>query len=92
MLSVTWVAREGEAERVAAILRRMVPLSRAEPGCVAYVVSRVADDPRRFLLFEEYADEAALQAHSDSDHFRHHVLGEALPLLERRERLRCVPL
>src|SRR5436190_19249072 len=92
VLAVTWVARAGEEERVAAILRQMVPLTRAEPGCVAYAAHRAADEPRRFFLFEEYVDEAALQAHSDSEHFRRHVLGEAVPLLERRERLSYVPL
>lgn len=92
VLAVTWIAKPGEEEAVADVLRRMVPLAQAEPGCVHYYAHRAADDPRRFFLFEEYVDEGALQAHSESEHFKRHVLGEALPRLESRERLHYVPL
>ncbi len=92
VLAVTWVAKPGEEEAVARILRRMVPLTQAEPGCVRYYAHRSTDDPRRFFLFEEYVDEAGLQAHSESDHFKQHVLGDALPRLESRERLHYIPL
>jgi (4S)-4-hydroxy-5-phosphonooxypentane-2,3-dione isomerase len=92
VLAVTWVAKPGEEERVAEALRRMVPLTRAEPGCIHYRAHRSLDDPRRFFLFEEYADESGLQAHMDSEHFKRHVLGEAVPLLERRERLAYAPI
>ncbi len=92
VLAVTWVARPGEEERVVEALRKMVPLTLAEPGCLEYRVHRSVDDPRRFFLFEEYVDEAGLQAHTDSEHFKRHVLGEAVPLLEVRERLAYRPL
>ncbi len=64
VLAVRWVAREGESDTVEEILRRMAPLSRAEPGCVQYEVHRQADDPNTFVLFERYVDEAALEAHT----------------------------
>ena len=92
VLAVTWVARPGEEERVAEALRKMVPLTLAEPGCLQYRAHRSLDDPRRFFLFEEYVDEAGLQAHIDSEHFKRHVLDEAVPLLELRERLAYRPL
>jgi len=87
VLAVRWVAREGSAERVEAVLRKMVPLTQAEPGCLHYYASRSAENPREFFLYEDYRDEAAFQAHCDSDHFKKHVLGEAVPVLETRERL-----
>ena len=43
-------------------------------------------DPRAFLIFEIYDDEAALEAHASSDHFREIAAGEAFDLLESRER------
>jgi quinol monooxygenase YgiN len=92
VLAVTWVARPGEEERVAEVLRKMVPLTQAEPGCVHYYAHRAPDEPRRFFLFEEYADEAGLLAHMDSEHFKQHVLGEAMLLLESRERLHYLTL
>ena len=92
VLAVTWVARPGEEERVAEVLGALVPLARAEPGCLQFTAHRSVDDPRRFFLYEEYVDEAGFQAHTDTEHFEHHVLGEAVPRLERRERLAYRPL
>jgi quinol monooxygenase YgiN len=92
VLAVTWVAKPGEEARVAEILRAMVPLTRAEPGCVHYVAHVGSDDPRRFFLYEEYRDEAAFQAHQDAPYFKQHVLQEALPRLESRERVFYSPL
>ena len=91
-LSVTWVARAGECDAVADILRRMAPLSRAEPGCLQYEAHRHADDPNTFVLFERYVDEAALEAHAASPHFQQLIVQQALPLLELRERTSLIPL
>jgi quinol monooxygenase YgiN len=87
VLAATWVARPGEEERIEDILRTMVPLSRAERGCLQYNAHRATEDPRRFFLYEIYKDEAAFTEHSESDHFKRYVLGEALPRLESRERV-----
>ena len=86
VLAVRWVARDGEEERVAELLRQMTPASRSEPGCLQYDVYRAKDDVREFFLFERYIDEAALAAHAESTHFKELVLAEALPLLELRDR------
>ena len=92
VLAVTWVARAGESAAVAELLRRMTPLSRAEPGCLQYDGHRDPDDPDRFFLYERYADEAALEAHAASPHFRELVLGDALPRLASRQRTTWLPL
>ena len=81
-----WTARAGEEERVLDAIRELAPPSRAEDGCLVYRVNRDPADPRVFLLYEEYADEAAYRAHGESDHFRRLALERAIPLLENRER------
>lgn len=86
VLVARWVANEGEEERVLAILEELAPASRAESGCLYYQPCRDREDPRRFLIFEVYADEDALRAHSESEHFQRLVLDAAVPLLEARER------
>ncbi len=87
VLAVTWRAKPGQEDRVAEILRTMMPLTRREPGCVHYYAHVSIEDPREFFLFEEYRDEAAFQAHMAADYFKKWVLGEAVPILESRERL-----
>jgi autoinducer 2-degrading protein len=92
VLFVKWVAKVGEETEIARILRAMTPLTRLEPGCVAYEPHQSTVDPRQFLLYEVYQDEAAVQTHSESEHFRQHVLSDALPRLESRERTAYEPL
>ena len=75
VLAVTWVAKDGESEAVAELLRTLMPLSRAEPGCLQYDAHRDPDDPNAFFLFERYADQAAFDAHGASPHFQELVLG-----------------
>ena len=86
VLVARWVAKEGKEERVLEVLEELAPASRAEPGCLHYQPCRDRDDPRRFLIFEIYADEQAIQAHGESEHFRRLVLDAAVPLLESRDR------
>jgi quinol monooxygenase YgiN len=86
VLVARWVAKEGEEERVLAVLEQLAPASRAEPGCLHYQPCRDRDDPARFLIFEVYADEEAVQAHGESEHFRRLVLDQAVSLLESRAR------
>ena len=85
-LTATWVAREGEEAEVERVLRAMVPPTRREPGCITYVALRSEENPREFLLFEQYADSAAFEAHTSSEYFQRHVVADAIPRLESRVR------
>lgn len=92
VLTATWRAKPGNEQRCREILELMTPLTRAEPGCLFYQAHQSTDDPTLFLLYEQYVDQAALDAHSGSDYFREHVLGEAVPLLESRVRTFLTPI
>ena len=89
---VTWIAKEGEEEAVADALRQLVEPSRAEPGVRAYLPHRDPEDPRTFFVYELYDDEAAYQAHVETDHFQRHGLGDAIPRLAERQRTFYTPL
>lgn len=41
-----------------------------EPGCLRFGVVQDRDDRNRFYLYEVYRDEAALEAHRQSPHFK----------------------
>ena len=83
---VTWVAKEGEEEAVAEALRQLVEPSRAESGVQVYLPHRDPEDPRTFFVYELYDDEAAYQAHVDTEHFKREGLGDAIPRLAERRR------
>jgi quinol monooxygenase YgiN len=81
-----WEAREGEADKVAAILDRFLPEAQREEGAKLFLISRAKENPAQFLFYELFRDEAAFKAHQESAHFKTYIAGEALPLLAKRER------
>ena len=91
-LTATWRAKPGNEQLCREILELMTPLTRAEPGCLFYQAHQSGDDPGLFILYEQYVDAAALEAHSLSEHFKEHVLGKAVPLLESRFRTLMTPI
>jgi (4S)-4-hydroxy-5-phosphonooxypentane-2,3-dione isomerase len=80
-----WRPRDGEIEKIEAILRKLTKEIRQEPGNVAFIVNRSLDDPKEFLLYEQYVSEQAFLEHRQMPHFKTLVLEQAVPLLERRE-------
>lgn len=76
--------RAGKGDEVASVLALHRPATVAEPGCRAFVVNRSQDDGDRFVLYEQYADEAAFEAHRASPHFKRYIEGQVVPLLADR--------
>ncbi len=51
------------------LLRELVDRTRTEPGNLRYDLARSQDTPTTFTIFEVYRDEAALEAHRNSEHY-----------------------
>jgi quinol monooxygenase YgiN len=66
-------AAEDRAD-VAETLRVLAAASRQEPGCVSYIPHQLEDDPDTVLIYEQYTDGQALDAHKASDHFKRHAV------------------
>jgi len=86
VVAANYYAMEGKDDAIAAILKEMIPLSRAEPGCRLYMVNRSTEDPRKFLLYEQYVNEDGYKAHQATDAFKENILGKIVPMLESRVR------
>ncbi|MGA2356064.1 MAG: putative quinol monooxygenase, partial [Terriglobales bacterium] len=69
VLAVTWMAKVGREAEVVATFEKLSAESRKEPGCLMYQVHKHKTDPRRFFVYEQYKDDAALEAHRTSPHF-----------------------
>jgi quinol monooxygenase YgiN len=80
-----WEAKEGQAEAVAAILRRFLPQAQNDPGVKLFLIGRGKENPAQFLFYELFVDDAAVAAHRASEYFKTFIAGEALPLLSKRE-------
>lgn len=88
-----WQVRPGALDEVLAHAAELRGHTLAEPGCLGYEVHRAVAAPDTLLLVERYRDEAALEAHRQSLHYRTGVVDRILPLLAARrvEVLRPVP-
>jgi quinol monooxygenase YgiN len=73
-----------DREQVSELLRSLAQESRREPGCVVYVPPRIAGEPDTVLIYEQYADAAALEAHRTSDHYRRYAIQGLYQLLRER--------
>lgn len=69
------VARDGKADELKALLRRLLQPTRAEQGCRFYELLE-SNQPGLFYFNELWESQADLDAHSASSHFKQ-VFGEA---------------
>jgi autoinducer 2-degrading protein len=75
----------GMGDVVAATLAKHVTATRTEPGCIQFVAYRSRNDRDQFVLYEQYIDEEAIEAHRQTPHFRSYVEGTIVPLLSERK-------
>lgn len=75
-----------DREDVAELLRKLTVEARKEPGCVSYIPHQVEGDPDTVLIYEQYKDAAALEAHGQTAHFKQYAVGGLYQRM--RERMR----
>jgi quinol monooxygenase YgiN len=75
---------QDDRDRVTEILRNLALASRKEPGCVTYVPHHVDGDPETVLIYEQYRDQAAVDAHRASPHFEQFAVGGLYQLMKER--------
>jgi (4S)-4-hydroxy-5-phosphonooxypentane-2,3-dione isomerase len=85
VLAVTWMAKTGRETEVAGILSKLTDESRKEPGCLMYQAHRHKTEPRRFFIYEQYQDDAAMEAHRAAPHFLQYAKKELPKIADRME-------
>ena len=91
-VAVTYIIKAGHEGEAVELFGELTGTTRAEPGCRMYQVHRSTSDPRRFFLYEQYDDQAALDAHRAAPHFEQYAKGELFPIIEGRSPELYVPL
>jgi quinol monooxygenase YgiN len=86
VLVARMTTREGEQDRAAELIDKLAAGSRAEPGNVQYIPHRDVENPRVFMIYEQYRDKAAFEEHGQTEHFKTLAAGELFGLMEERER------
>ena len=83
-VAVTYVIQPGREAEAIDLFGKLTGPTRAEPGCRMYLAHQSTADPRRFFLYEQYDDQAALDAHRASDHFARYATNGLFPIVESR--------
>ena len=86
VVAAQYTVKEGKEQEVIDVLKKMISISRAEPGCRFYAVNQSTENPRKLLLYEQYVDKAGYEAHMATEPFKENILGKVVPMLESRER------
>ena len=90
--SIHYTFASKDADKAEALLRELRDASVSEPGVIQFEIGRSTDDPNVFALWEAYRDQAAADAHRESDHFKRLVLNGIRPIAQQRNAATVVPL
>lgn len=77
--------RSEDRARVAELLTALARASREEAGCVTYVPHTVEGEPDTVVVYEQYRDQKAVEAHRGSPHFRECAVGGLYQLMLERQ-------
>jgi quinol monooxygenase YgiN len=75
-----------DREDISEILRQLSEASRQEPGCVHFLPHRLEGDPDTVVIYEQYKDAAAADAHRQSAHFKQFAVGGLYQKMRERAR------
>lgn len=70
-------AKEGNEDQLRALIESLVGPTTAEAGCISFRPLPDPSAPGSWVIVEEWADQAAVDAHMTSPHFA--AVGAALP-------------
>lgn len=77
--------RPEDRQRIVELLTELAKASRQEPGCVTYVPHSVDGEPDTVVIYEQYRDQSAVDAHRGSQHFKQYAVGGLYQLMLDRQ-------
>ncbi len=83
-LVVYYTVRSGAEKQALEYIRKMQAHTRSETGCRLYFGHQSPANPRRFLLYERYEDQVALDSHRAAPYFTEYITNGLAQLTESR--------
>jgi quinol monooxygenase YgiN len=80
--SATFLVYPGREEEVIQILQDHVEQAKKEAGIIMTHVFRSRTEPGRFFIYHELTDQAAVDAHSATQHYGTHILTHLYSMIE----------
>jgi len=84
ILAVNLTIRAGHEDEVTDMFQKLQAATRQEPGCITYLVQRSRENPRHYLVYEQYRNQAALEEHRNSPHFKEFATDGVFRFVEER--------
>jgi len=63
-------ARPDKANELLSVLSSLIESTCKEPGCISYTLLQNNEDPTEFVFVEEWQNNAALESHFATKHFK----------------------
>jgi quinol monooxygenase YgiN len=70
ILNVHFEAAPGHEEKLGAALHAMVAPTHTEPGCLVYELHFDPENPAKFMFYEKFANQQALDDHIATPHMK----------------------
>lgn len=64
-----------DRDEIVGVLEKLTAAAREEPGCVTFIPHHLEADPDTVMIYEQYVDKAAEDAHRQSEHFKRYAVG-----------------
>lgn len=91
-VAVTYLIQPGFEKEAIELFATLTEHTHTEPGNLFYLVHRSPTEPRRFFIYEQYTDQAALDTHRASPYFAQYATNGLFNILEKREAEIYIPL
>ncbi|MDG0818074.1 putative quinol monooxygenase [Bdellovibrio svalbardensis] len=79
-----WTVQAESLTSTLTFLNDLQKASRAEPGCLTYDYYQDPHHPQNILIYEEYKNAEAVEAHRMTRHFQELVIQKIVPHLQER--------
>src|SRR5947209_19529671 len=83
-VAAIYVVQPGREEEAAEDLRRLAAVTRKEPGNLLFAIHRSLEDPRQFMVYEQYRSQADLDAHRKTPYYRRYAVEGLQKIAESR--------
>jgi len=83
-VGVFYTIQAGHEAEAVEDLRQLQAATRKEPGNMMYLIHRSTENPRQFLIYEQYSSQADLDAHRAKDYFQRYSLNGLQKIAESR--------
>jgi quinol monooxygenase YgiN len=76
---------QSDHDEIADVLCKLTAATRQEPGCASYIPHFVEGESCTVMIYEQYADEVALEHHRNAPHFHQYAIGVLYQKMKDRQ-------